>query len=808
MFSYKKLKVTPASAFLVINALLFVSTSTAETFYVDHKFRGENPEGLSWSSAFSTVQGAINAASDAGGGDVWVKAGVHKSDGLSRSSTIELKPNVALYGGFRGNETQMDQRNVKANRTILSGEFGRVGATSDNSFHVLTGASHSRIDGFIITRGNANSAAEHRFGGGLLFPPDSSGAVIANCTFEKNYAESGGAIHIRSSNILVTNCTFYSNSAESGGAIASTGRSELKILDSIFSSNFAAVTGGSIVLTVEAKAILEKTSFLYNATDGKGGAISARSELKNGMELTIKECGFSENSATKGGGAIFLSGAYNPQIVACTFDRNFSTHGAGALSNVGGIVALVSDTTFSGNRGTKGNENIQNDETSIVASTLEEATKLTHRSKDPNSANRTPKTQVAEKPEPAPKPKRKLGDEFVHNAQGTKIKLSSIVADSEYTVLVLGDLTDPNFISHYRKIETTALDYRPKGIQFYYIYRYLLHPENNGYLQPFNLKERGQQIILAREQLSTGIPWLCDVMDNQAAKALSPNSVESVFIFDAGSTEVYAGPMSNDTEFRQALVNLAGQVELPTPIDTLAKPKIEPIHALETKLVTRIKVSPKSDQFLPLQLTPLESNQPHYVKVRVEGNEELRETGDGQLYLGFHIDPLYKSEWNNLGDPMRYAIKAPGGVVAPSINQAPRITSKATDSEPREFLLIARKLDLNKPLALQVTYTVYSPKSKRNIEVSQQYFIYLKEDPFGGKVFGRQNTGKVKKVNTPSFAGGNAFTTLLRRYDLDRNGKLTDDEVIGGIRSNFAEIDTNADGAIDEAEYMLYRENR
>jgi predicted outer membrane repeat protein len=790
--------------FMVIYSL----SSTAKTLYVDHNAQGKNPTGESWRSAFSDLQEAIDAASTNGGGEVWVKAGIYTPAGVSRNGTFKLKPNVTIYGGFRGRETTLQQRNFKANRTTLSGDIGRPGSVSDNCYHVLTAASSCRIDGFIIARGNANSAAENRIGGGIVFPKDTKTAIVANCTFEKNNADSGGALFIDQANVVVSNCTFYSNSAKSGGAIATAGAAELQVQDSIFSSNFAPESGGAVVLETGARIIFSGTSFLYNSTDGTGGAIIASSESKGGLDIEITSCTFTENSAADGGGAILFKGAFNPYISECTFERNFSTSGAGGIANANGVLAIVSDSTFTGNLGLKGSENIGNDSSSRVASSLQEAGRIAKTPIGrPAPFFSKPKPEKVEKTEPAPKPERTLGDEFVYNTRDTKVKLSSIVAEAPHTVLVLGDLTDPGFIESYRHIEAAARDYQPMGIRFHYIYRYLLHPENNGYVQPINEKERKRHTQLAAQHLSTAIPWLYDTMDNQTAKALAPETINSVFVYDAAGTEIYAGPLSKTADLHTTLVDLAGAVDLPTETESLPKPTIEPVAQLEAKLLKRVSVNPKTDKFLPLQLTPIASKTPHFVKVRVEGNESLRESGDGQIYLGFHMDPLYQTEWNNVGDPLSYALKTPSGVVAPSINSAPRVSEQATDTEPREFLLNARKLDTNKPVTLQVTYSVYSPKLKRNMEVQQQYIIYLDHDPFGGAVIGRQRINKAKPATTAT-TDGSAFKAMLRRYDLDRNGKLTEDEVIGRLRTYFSEIDTNQDGALDEAEYMFYRENR
>ncbi|MDF7825328.1 hypothetical protein P4B35_14985 [Pontiellaceae bacterium B12227] len=762
------------------------------------------PTGESWNSPFPTIQMALDTASTNGGGQVWIRAGVYRPDGVSKSAAFELSPGVSLYGGFRGGEMMLEQRNGKANRTILSGDIGRIGSTSDNSYHVIIAAGGCSLDGLIISRGNANSISENRLGGGLSILPGSKSISVANCTFEKNSAEIGGAIHLKDAELTLSNVTFYSNSGEHGGAIATEGNSSLTIQDSVFTSNFAPKSGGAISIGEGGRARISGTSFLYNSTDGSGGALFAEAENKTGIQLELLNCTFTENSARASGGASYFTGPFSPTVTSCTFTKNFSTRGAGAIANNQGSTLVLLESVFEKNKGTKGSENIGTDSSSFVVESKDEAEKLALETK----AAFQPLEPVVEVKVPEVK-KRQLPDAFVYTARDhSKLKLRGLAADAIYTVFVLGDLTDKEFITSYSNIELAARDFHPKGIRFYYIYRHLKHPENNGYVRPYQIKERARHAQLAKEQLLTAVPWAYDGMDNAASKALAPEGTSNVFVFSKTGEEIYQGSISEPDSLREVLIGLAGAVTQPYSIEALPSPTLQPVNAAESKLVPRPKVSVATDKFKPLQISPKESRSPFYVKARIEASEELLSSGDGKLYLGFHIDPLYRVEWNNLGEPLKYVLKTPQGVVAPSINSAARVSAAATDAEPREFILQARKLDLNKPLNLQVTYSVHTA-AKRNIEVVQQYTIFLAADAFGGNVIGRQISSKnAISAKAKSASQDSAFKAMLRRYDIDRNGKLTEDEVIGGLRTHFDEIDSNGDGAINESEYTEYRSKK
>jgi predicted outer membrane repeat protein len=777
-------------------------TSQAAVFYVDAGFQGEEPDGSSWLSAYSSLQTAIDQAAQDGGGDIWVKAGVYKPNGNGRTSTFKLHPDTRLYGGFRGNEDSLEQRNPRANRTVLSGDVGKASITSDNTFHVITGASDCSIDGFIVSRGNANSMQDRSKGGGLYLPNGTKNFTLANSTLEKCNAEHGGALFADHAELRITNTTFYSNSAESGGAIATEGTVAIRVENGIFSSNFAPESGGALSLRGGGSTLLINSSFLYNTTDGKGGAVEASYSEDTGSQITVvSNCTFSGNSAQIGGGALAFSGSSAPLLLANEFTKNSSNNGGGAIAGSEGVLIRTSGNVFELNRGLKGEEDwsLADAEKIDVTGNAE----MLAFGWTPQAAKAAEKAAAEEAAKPKPKPVRMLEDVYVHTEQNTKVKLRAGVAASEYTVLILGDLTDPAFIRNYRKLEAMAQDFRDRKVGFFYIYRSLAYPENNGYIHPFNLRERARHVELSKRYLATQIPWLCDTMDNETAAALDPGGTNSVFIFRANGEEAYAGPVKKPAALRKALSELVGTADAATPLDAIPLPTIEAVNLPDAALVKRVRPPSSAGPFHAVQMTPAAAQQPYYVKARIEASESLLETGDGQLYLGFHIDPIYPVEWSNTDDPLRYEIKVPAGVVAPSINTAPRVTSKPADTEPREFLLNARKLDPTKPINMQVSYTVRSNVSNKSIEVTQRYIVYLEKDPHGGLAFVRQ----VSPVTAEEKRQANldAFSEQLAKNDLDRDGKISRYEATGQLRMQFREVDSDHDGFIDREEFIQHQ---
>jgi hypothetical protein len=105
-------------------------------WYVKWNASGAN-NGTSWANAFTSLQSALAVA--ASPDNIWVAQGTYKP-GTTRLDTFEMVDGVQIYGGFAGTETLFSQRNPALHPTILSGDIGTAGVTTDNSYHVV----HSR----------------------------------------------------------------------------------------------------------------------------------------------------------------------------------------------------------------------------------------------------------------------------------------------------------------------------------------------------------------------------------------------------------------------------------------------------------------------------------------------------------------------------------------------------------------------------------------------------------------------------------------------------------------------------------------
>ena len=279
-------------------------------------------------------------------------------------------------------------------------------------------------------------------------------------------------------------------------------------------------------------------------------------------------------------------------------------------------------------------------------------------------------------------------------------------------------------------MEAIYRDYSPKGVQFFYIYKALAHPETNGYVTPFTLEERLMHIREAERTLGSGITWLCDTMSNDLKHALG-NAPNSEFIIDPEGRVVRRRAWSNPEALRKDLEELVGPVENPTRAADVKLGKVQAPKAAPTGIVPRLKVP---SRMKPLKIEPHKSAVPYYAKLRVEADEPFLKTGKGKLYLGFHMDPLYHVHWNNLAAPLRYELTAPDGLtVSPAKGEAPKV-EEPSDSDPREFLIDIDRGEASGPLELTVTYFACNEKEGWCRPVTQRYTIALEHDPDGGWV--------------------------------------------------------------------------
>ena len=261
----------------------------------------------------------------------------------------------------------------------------------------------------------------------------------------------------------------------------------------------------------------------------------------------------------------------------------------------------------------------------------------------------------------------------------------------------------------------------------------MAHPELKGYIVPFTREERLLHVREAKRTLGTKIPWLVDTMDNHIKHGLG-NRPNSEFILDPDGKVAVKRMWSKPAELRKDLERLVGPIAHPTRIEDLDLKIVPPPKIAASGVVPRV---PRGRGMQPLALEPKleKKGMPFYVKLRAEAGPGLLKEGKGKLYLGFHLDPLYRVHWNNLTKPIKIILAPPKGVVLSSTELEGPKPKQESDIDPREFMLDATWPKTDQPLQLSVYYYACSDEEGWCKAVSQQYAIYLKKDRDGGRVF-------------------------------------------------------------------------
>lgn len=325
--------------------------------YVDAGNTSGVENGQSWATAYTDLQAALATASS--GDEIWVAAGAYKpTDGEDRTVAFVMKSGVGLYGGFAGNETARSQRDVETNVTILSGDIGDSGDATDNSYHVLIGASNAILDGFTITGGNANGAVYHARGGGLIC------YATTKYSLDPTYGEPGGKPGEATYGVspTITDCIFTGNAAIEGGAVYAWDDALPAFTDCVFESN-TATRGGTGLFRVTANATFTGCTFYANAATQRGGAL----HIDYGADVVLTSCLFSRNRSEGHGGAVYIDdtasqvGHTSPEFKSCTFSDNQATARGGAIAVYNKATPWIDGGSFSSNTAGTGGDNIAAD---------------------------------------------------------------------------------------------------------------------------------------------------------------------------------------------------------------------------------------------------------------------------------------------------------------------------------------------------------------------------------------------------------------------------------------------------------------
>ncbi|HSH01841.1 MAG TPA: choice-of-anchor Q domain-containing protein [Anaerolineae bacterium] len=358
---------------LVLYVILWgaLPTSQANTpvIYVDADSLDSNPDGSSWTKAYTNVQDALLAATV--GDEIWVAEGVYyPDDGMGQVdddvyASFELKGGVVLYGGFVATETMRSQRNPPIHYTILSGDLSQddlpFAPTVDsdnnsatptatdhlsgtNAYHVVStvGLTNSTVlDGFIIMAGSAyGESPPHYYGGGMY--NNNSDLILNDIIFVGNVANYGSGLFNQNSSPIISNVVFVNNMAIYGGGMFNADNSSPIINDTDFVDNMATDWGGGMVNQNNSSPVLSNTNFGDNIAANWGGGMVNQSN----SNPTISNALFIGNSAANYGGGMYNDYS-NPRLDGITFYTNTAGYGGALFNNYSSFI--IARTLFQDN---------------------------------------------------------------------------------------------------------------------------------------------------------------------------------------------------------------------------------------------------------------------------------------------------------------------------------------------------------------------------------------------------------------------------------------------------------------------------
>jgi len=401
---------------------IIVAASTAsgtQTFYgISVRIVGERlyvragaapgGNGSSWGQAMVYLQDALDLADRLDIDEIWVAAGrYYPDDGASsddgdNDSTFGLKSGQRIYGGFAGSETEFDQRNVAANRSLLSGDIDQDdldpdgdgipedpaqidGPNAENLFELIGVGPDTVVDGFTLSAsrnairieggspvlrnstfiGNAGA-----FEGTALLIIDSS-ALVRDCRFGRNGFYAGvvnrggapefvdceffgatgfadaGAIKNRDSSPSLIRCQFVGNTAKQRGAAIFNRNSSIRIQSCTFDGNMANWRGGAIFDEEGSSTTAIDCVFINNSGQLGGGALFSEED----SSLTLIGCNLISNSSSDVGGGALFSRESAAVLDRCRITGNSAPEG-GAVVAVGSQISMshciLSDNSASG----------------------------------------------------------------------------------------------------------------------------------------------------------------------------------------------------------------------------------------------------------------------------------------------------------------------------------------------------------------------------------------------------------------------------------------------------------------------------
>ena len=278
-------------------------------------------DGSSWTNASGNIQEMINLS--ANGDRIWIAGGNYPI-----AATLQMKNGVNVYGGFFGDETNINDRpksDLDTNGTVEAWEFTySTVLDGQNERQVLNQAANfttvTTWDGVTITGGMLSSTTASIYGCGVYLRTNGNlinSTITANGgSVQGDYGVYGGGIY--SANGTVSHCSVSHNVGD--GIYCDYNAQNCTITHCIVENNSGTgISSGNV-----SNSTVRENNGAGFAYSTASNCLSLRNSGGGAYSGSYTNCSFIENTAETGGG---LCGSIAKN---CLILRNTATHGGRA----------------------------------------------------------------------------------------------------------------------------------------------------------------------------------------------------------------------------------------------------------------------------------------------------------------------------------------------------------------------------------------------------------------------------------------------------------------------------------------------
>jgi hypothetical protein len=297
-----------------------------------------------------------------------------------------LREGVNIYGGFRGTERSVAEKNnrdrayIAKYETVLSGDMGEYGSTR----HLMVASKINRatvLDGFTVADSGIEDVAgeitingvtfvytmyysgilpDCRAGGGIVIYECGGGLTFSRLTIRDNFSGYGSGVYSNASGSVFRECTFSGNSASiEGAALYIAGSGDTLKLEGCYIRNNSGGNAGGISVMSNGSLTVENTIISGNRNSIHGVIYSNNSSLtvRNTLITGNKVDGFGYQV---GNGGIWLDGGNasftNVTIVGNWAGSYYGESGGGIYTadGSGGTYNLINTIVWGNVDGTEG----------------------------------------------------------------------------------------------------------------------------------------------------------------------------------------------------------------------------------------------------------------------------------------------------------------------------------------------------------------------------------------------------------------------------------------------------------------------